>query len=291
MKKTSTISKALMAFAMLVIFTTKVNTSFGQIASYVDDTLGALSMVDPNATGTPLARVNGALLPVAICQNGFSTRYFTTATSTPTFSDTCRAIEVTVTPNASHTLNVTGFVADLRRSNTGPTAARYAYSVDGGTTWTDQGTDQTPMHAGCDTLTTCTWATSFTVMAPNTLKFRVYGYLASSTGGTFQIKNLNINGTVTGTTATEEVIADKNNISIAPNPTSQNTNISYHVSSPSNVNIAVYNLLGQEVSNVVNNVMQQAGDFSFPATINTPGTYFVRITIGNETFTKRVEKI
>jgi hypothetical protein len=107
------------------------------------------------------------------------------------------AAQVSVSPNAGYTLNVTGFSADLRRSPAGPVAVRFAYSTDGGTTWTDQGIDQSPNNAGCGVTTTATWATTATVVAPAGLKFRVYGYNAASSGGTVQILNVVINGTVT----------------------------------------------------------------------------------------------
>ncbi len=291
MKLFSTLSKALIAFSFFGIFSIHTSNSYGQVITYTADTLGALSFTNANVTATSLTRVNGASLPTAICSSGFSTKSFTTAASAPAFSDTLHAVEVTVTPNSGHTLNVTSFVADLRRSNTGPTNARYAYSTNGGTTWTDQGTDQTPMHAGCDTLTTCTWTTSFTVAAPNTLKFRVYAYLSSSASGTFQIKNLNINGTVTPPTSISELNADVNNIVVFPNPINNSTKINYHLSTPNNVTINVFNLLGQQTAVILNNEMQEVGEYNISAPTLVPGIYFVRVTIGNETITKRIEKL
>ena len=148
-----------------------------------------------NATGTPLSRVNGTTRPATPCNTGFSTTSFTSVT---TFSTTLPAVEVTVRANTGYVLNVTGFSIGLRRSASGPANVRLAYSTDGGTTWTNQGTDQSPNNASCGTTTTGTWTTSFTVAATNTLKFRAYGFNATSTSGTEQIMNLTINGSVTG---------------------------------------------------------------------------------------------
>ena len=172
-----------------------LTTAQAQIVSYTSATSGALNSVATNASGTALARVNGATSPGSPCSTGFSSAGFSTTT---TYSSSLAAIEVTCTPATGYSLNVTGFSVDLRRSASGPASVRYAYSTDGGTTWTNQGTNQAPDNASCGTTTTGTWTTSFTVAAPATLKFRVYGFNASSTAGTFQILNLLINGTVTG---------------------------------------------------------------------------------------------
>ncbi len=170
---------------------------FGQILFYSIDNTGAPASVATNATGTSLSMVNGALLPGLPCTNGYSTRYFSTAT---TYSSTLAGVEVTASPNSGYTLNITGFSSGLRRSPTGPANVRYAYSIDGGTTWIDQGIDHLPLNGSCDSLSTGIWATSFTVAYPNTLKFRIYGFNASSTAGTFQIENLYINGSVSTST-------------------------------------------------------------------------------------------
>ncbi len=183
---------------LILLFSLGSTTGFGQILTYSTDTSGALASVATNATGTALSRVNGASHPTtAICGTGFSAASFTTAT---TYTTTLPAVEVTTSPNTGYTLNVTSFSVDLRRSSTGPANVRLAYSTDGGTTWTNQGTDQSPNNAACGTTTTGTWTTSFTVPSGSTLKFRAYGFNASATGGTLQVLNLLINGTVTATT-------------------------------------------------------------------------------------------
>jgi len=198
MKKNFTIfsgSSLFKSVALLSLFIGAFNTGHAQILSYTSATTGALNSVAANATGTALTRVNGCNAPGSPCSTGFSCTNFSSAT---TYSSSEAAVEVTCTPNSGYTLNVTGFSADMRRSATGPASVRYAYSTDGGTTWTNQGSNQSPNNASCGTTTTGTWTTSVTVTAPNTLKFRVYGFNASSTAGTFQLLNLNINGTVSG---------------------------------------------------------------------------------------------
>src|SRR5215831_17166044 len=104
------------AFSLLIVsFSYR---SSGQIYSYTNSTSGSPSYVDPNATGTSLSRVNGASVPGSPCSTGFTAVNFSSAT---TFSTSLPAIEFTVSPNSSSlALNITGFTADLRRSNTGP---------------------------------------------------------------------------------------------------------------------------------------------------------------------------
>jgi len=182
-------------FSLLSLFALVAPTKgFSQILVYTSDTTGVLNSVATNATGTNLNRINGAVVPAAICAEGFSTTNFTSVTS---YSSTLPAVEATATANAGYMLNVTGFSVDIRRSGTGPNDVMFAYSTDGGATWIDQGTVQNPNNASCGTTITATWTTSFTVPASTTLLFAVFGYDASSGSGTFQIMNLYINGTVT----------------------------------------------------------------------------------------------
>lgn len=181
----------------IVFFIFACQHARAQILTYTSDTAGALSSVATNATGTPLSRVNGATRPGTPCSSGYSAASFTSVT---TYTTTLPAIQVTASPNSGYTLNVTGFSADLRRSTTGPAYVRLAYSTDGGTTWTDQGLNQSPNNASCGSTTTATWITTITVSSPASLIFRVYGFNAGGTTGTLQILNLIINGTVGTTT-------------------------------------------------------------------------------------------
>jgi phosphatidylserine/phosphatidylglycerophosphate/cardiolipin synthase-like enzyme len=178
-------------FAIVILFS--FFQSHAQILTYTSDTSGAYSTVAVNATGTPLMRVNGAVNPSAPCATGYSVRNFSTAT---TYASSLAAVEVDATPNLGYALHVTGFSAGLRISTTGPASCRFAFSTDGGTTWIDQGTNQTPFNGACGTTTTATWADTISVAYPNSLKFRIYGFNASNSIGNLQILNLSINGAV-----------------------------------------------------------------------------------------------
>lgn len=187
------------AAAMLIAFFTLLAANVSaQLLSYTTSTSGTLASVATNATGTPLARVNGSGTPGAPCGTGFSVSGFTNAT---VYNPGQEAVEVTITPNSGFLLNVTGFSASLRRSGSGPANTRYAYSTDGGATWIDQGIDQVPNNASCGTTTTGTWSTTVSVPDPLTLMFRIYGFNAGSGSGALQVLNLSINGSVTAAPA------------------------------------------------------------------------------------------
>ena len=166
-----------------------------QILDYAADTSGALFSVAAFATGLPLYRVNGASEPASPCvAGGFSSNHF----QTNTVLDTSKpAVEISLTANAGYYLNITGITSQLRRSSTGPDSVRYAYSTDGGITWPYQQITYVPYDGACGALvTTATWPVSFTVGAPQTLLFRIYGYDAADTAGVLQVENLAINGNV-----------------------------------------------------------------------------------------------
>jgi uncharacterized lipoprotein YddW (UPF0748 family) len=72
-----------------------------------------------------------------------------------------------------------------------------------------------------------------------------------------------------------------------PNPFNPTTNIAYHIPSRTNVRLSVYNILGQEVSVIVNEV-KNAGDYlvKFDASNLSTGVYIYKIdvSIGNQGF-------
>ena len=74
-----------------------------------------------------------------------------------------------------------------------------------------------------------------------------------------------------------------------PNPFNPTTDISYELSSESFVTLKVYNVLGQEVATLVNE-LKQAGSYTirFDAGGLASGVYFYRLTAGNFSETKRL---
>src|SRR6266542_4852497 len=178
---------------LLLIITVNANESFGQILSYTGAMDGSTSLAT-NATGTALSRINGAVAADdSTCDLSFSTSNFS---STTTYSSSLAAVEVSVTPDLGYSLDVTDFTADLNRSGGGPASIQFAYSTDGGSTWTAQSSDQLNHPGPCGKGYTLSWSTSVLIDAPNTLKFRIYGFDANKPSGKERIFNLIINGTV-----------------------------------------------------------------------------------------------
>jgi hypothetical protein len=114
-----------------------------QLYTYTDDLLGAPSLVSQTVTATNLMRVNGVSSPAG-CPTGFSSNNFSVVT---TYNTSLSAIEFTVTPAGGNQIIVSSIAADLRRSNGGPAKVRFAYSLNGGATWIDQGVDRAPNNA------------------------------------------------------------------------------------------------------------------------------------------------
>jgi|GEM_PF-4459404 len=171
-----------------------ISAAQAQIYSYTNDTAGNYSSIAANTTALKLIRYNGATRPGSPCGTGFSSNNLT---NTTTYSTSLGAVEASVSAASGYLINATSFSVGMRRSGTGPANVRMAYSTDGGTTWIDKGSDDAPNNAGCGSTTVSSWITA--VPSAATLKFRLYGFNASSTSGTWQILNLTIDGTVNTT--------------------------------------------------------------------------------------------
>ncbi|MEQ9308547.1 MAG: lamin tail domain-containing protein [Balneolaceae bacterium] len=77
-----------------------------------------------------------------------------------------------------------------------------------------------------------------------------------------------------------------------PNPFNPSTNISYSISKPGNVKLEVFDLLGQKVAVLVNEVQATGNyDLSFDASNLTSGIYIYRISQVGQTLTRRMTLI
>lgn len=73
-----------------------------------------------------------------------------------------------------------------------------------------------------------------------------------------------------------------------PNPFSSSTNISYTILEPSNVKLSVYNMLGQEVAELINGKISTGSHSIEWNARNIPsGIYFMRMTVGDNSITKK----
>jgi hypothetical protein len=74
-----------------------------------------------------------------------------------------------------------------------------------------------------------------------------------------------------------------------PNPFNPTTNINFTLQKASNVTLAIYNVLGQRVSTLVNNFMHEGSySFQFDASKLASGVYFYRIDAGQFTSVKKM---
>jgi hypothetical protein len=242
---------ALFCIGALFLLFSEVNGQF--IYEYTNNTSGNPNSVAANATGGNLTRENGATAPGSPCSTGFSS---TSHSTSATYSTSHTAVQVILSANSGYSLSVTGFSVGLRRSGSGPQSARLAYSVDGGVTWIDKGSDDSPNNAGCGTTTTATWTTS---VPTTSIRFRVY--LFNSGTGNSQILNLYINGTVVPTAPSFSFAASAT--SIAEN--GANVSVVVNQSTAAVCNVNVVRIGGTAVPSV-------EFTFSSPTTLNFDGT-------------------
>ncbi len=150
-----------------------------------------------NETGTVLQKVGyGTNSPCA--SGGLSGM---TNNGVTTYSATNAHAYFQILPNSGFQINVTSFSVKLRRSGSGLTKVRFAYSLDGGTTWTDNGIDAAPDNTSCGGGSTVfTWGSvalpTAITSTTNGVIFGLYAYAPISSGGVFQINSIVVNGSV-----------------------------------------------------------------------------------------------
>ena len=188
-----------------------------QLYSYVNALDGTPAAVAPNAGASNLTRVNGAVSSAG-CPDGFNSNKFSEGT---TFLVSRPAIEFSIAPLSGYQLDITGITVEARRNNKGPVSWRLAYSVDGGVTWVDNGSDYTVDAVSCGTSLALTWDfADFSSTA--SLIFRVYAYgAASNLNGIATVRNVNLAGAVNFTDADSDGFTsdvDCNDFDAAVNP-------------------------------------------------------------------------
>ena len=75
-----------------------------------------------------------------------------------------------------------------------------------------------------------------------------------------------------------------------PNPFNPSTTIEFSIKSEENVNLSVFNVLGQQVGIIINNKIKSAGTYkvTFDASPLPSGTYIYRLQAGNQVLTKKM---
>lgn len=113
-----------------------------------------------------------------------------------------------------------------------------------------------------------------------------YANLDDNTGGGWEANY----STTTSDIENHELI---HGVSVYPNPTTENVNITYSLSKPANVDIRVYNMLGKTLGERQINGEVGYQNINLNSVINFPesGFYFIDITVDNEKTTKKISVI
>ena len=183
----------------IIILLLITGSMYGQIATYTGSGGTSTAVTGyPNETVTILQDV-GFGSNTACGSGGLSGKTVNTIWST--YNTTGPHYFIKITPNAGYQLNVTGFSAGMRVSNTGPTKVRYAYSLDNGATWIDDGVDHPVSNPGCGSSIASSWGggTLPTGIAStaNGIIVALFPFAPGGSTGTFQTNYINILGTVT----------------------------------------------------------------------------------------------
>jgi hypothetical protein len=108
----------------------------------------------------------------------------------------------------------------------------------------------------------------------------------SNGGNNIYIDDINISGTV----GLGDDLSNAIDYNVYPNPADENTLVSFNLISPEKTSIKVYDVVGREISTLVNTELG-AGQYTYPVADKTKlsaGVYFVTLTAGTHTFTKKL---
>jgi hypothetical protein len=163
------------------IFTNPITgTDPGQISPY---TTGQIK--DGNITVSGISRGSG------ITGNAGNNRYNTKGYNSLPFVDANDYFEFTLTPNAGYKIDFVSFTYTPQKSTTGPTLAAFRSSLTGYVT-----NIGAPSTINATTISLAAAAYQGRTAATT---FRLYGYLALSSSGTFSINDFTFNGVVSAT--------------------------------------------------------------------------------------------
>lgn len=109
----------------------------------------------------------------------------------------------------------------------------------------------------------------------------------SDGGNNIYIDDINLAGTQVGI---EDEIANNLNFNVFPNPSTENTTISFDLINKLNVDLRVLDVVGREVSVIYSGNLNN-GEYKYNVNEHAKlaaGVYFVKLTVDNRTFTKKL---
>ena len=90
--------------------------------------------------------------------------------------------------------------------------------------------------------------------------------------------------------AVQYAVMDCNTLSATPNPVNDVLNLSYSLSQEDKVSLALYNVVGQKISEFTSSEIQSLGQHNYTLKLALPGVYIVRLTIGGYSIVQKIEK-
>lgn len=238
------------------------------IYNYGDNNLGAPFFVHPTLTASNLVRSSTGWTNSTPCGSGFSGFGLTSAQTTFNTA-TNPFVNVDIVPNVvGNQLQVERISVQLRSSTNGPNAAMLAYSIDGGTTWTNRGVSEIPGVGGCGAINpgATTWILPSPVvigypLVANSLKLRLYFYnTAGQTGGNTQILNWVVSGRILQSPDTYYSVASGNMDAAIWSPVTNGTGSAVNFAQDLNAVVMPGHVVTQNLANVsLNNLTVQNG--------------------------------
>ena len=270
---------------------------------------------DPTPTPTAAGVTSGSFTANGVGSTPTTTNVFAfTGWTTLTAPDPTKYFEIIVTPQTSYMVTLTQMSFYMGRSNSGPqqwcvrtnkdaytanaagstslispTSTGSIITVNGGNefNWGTIPTNSTSVSSA--------WRNNCVVGFPancanqiTPFNIRVYAYNAPSTGGSFRIDSVVINGTATFSlgvglpTISHDVNAK---IKLYPNP-SNDGYVTVDAATTNYSKIEVLNILGAVVASQNNTLTEEKIKLDL-ATLPT-GTYFVKVTSGDRSYTEKL---
>ena len=168
--------------------------------------------------------------------------------------DLTKYLEVSITPSAGFSFNLTNFKFDGLRSSSGATNWAVRSSVDNFSTDIMIGTTGTSFSTNTISLTSSSYQN-----LSNIVKVRIYGYGATASTGTFRVDNITFSGSINSSSPT-----------LTANPTTLSNLNYFSGNGPSTANS--FNLTGSSLTPTADNITVTAPtNFEVSTTSNTTG--------------------
>ncbi|HRH53761.1 MAG TPA: MopE-related protein [Chitinophagales bacterium] len=180
--------------ATIVAMTLSMQLHSQILFDYTGDEDGVAEAVAAGLIFDILDEVNGPIHSEVWCSSGLGSTNW--ELSDGPFNTGFSAMQIVLIPESCRSMTVTSFQFTIRRDAAGPQLNRMAYSIDGGVTWVDAGSDFATNANPCEVVEVYNWdVPDFTTTS--TLIFRIYGWNADNSAGQQHL----LDGFISGTTS------------------------------------------------------------------------------------------